>query len=89
MEHELKVQCASCGGTGLYHGFAEPFGVAVVCLNCQGTGQSIIKYTQFTGRKVHKGIHTVRRSKGSFLATGVGPTGNSISYDEFLAGKMP
>lgn len=76
--------------TGLYHGFAEPPGVAVICLNCDGTGAHVIKYQEYSGcAKVRKDIHTVRRSAGTFIATGVGPTGNSISYNDFLAGKRP
>ena len=85
----VEVQCRDCHGTGLYSGFCEGSGVAVVCLVCGGTGCETIPYTPFTERKPKKGIKTVRRSGGTFLATGVGPTGKPISYKEFAKGKMP
>lgn len=85
----IEVECGSCGATGIYQGFAEPKGVGVVCLNCNGTGAVNIDYKPFTGRKERRDINTVQRSRGSFIATGVGPGGRSISYQEFLNGKMP
>lgn len=94
----FDCECRSCGATGLYCGFAEPRGVAVVCLECNGRGgieytfewkREDIYATRFKSRKPRTGIHTVRRSAGSFLATGVGPTGGSVTYEEFCAGKMP
>ncbi len=54
IENELHYdcQCESCKGTGLYIGWAERDGFAVVCHSCQGTGRRdiIIKFTPFTGR---------------------------------------
>lgn len=85
----IKVECDSCRGTGVYSGFAEPEGVAVVCLGCKGTGESSVTYREFTGRKRRRGIREVRRSGGSFIATGVGPRGESIPYEDFFAGRMP
>jgi hypothetical protein len=85
----IEVECSACGGTGIYHGFAEPQGVGVICLGCNGTGKAKFKYTPFTGRKLRKDIKAVRRSQGTFIATGVGPTGKSITYEEFLKGKKP
>lgn len=79
----VKTECNDCGGTGLYSGFVEPEGTAVICLGCQGTGCKEIRFTPFTRRKGRRGIHTVRRSRGSFVGTGVGPVGGSISYKEF------
>ena len=89
MKTTIKIECSSCSGTGLYRGFAEPPGVAVICLNCNGTGSSEFAYTPFSGRKTRHDIKTVQRSRGSFIATGVGPGGNSITYQEFLQGKSP
>lgn len=83
----VKAECKSCSGTGVYKGFAEPEGVGVVCLQCSGTGCDEISYTPFTERKRRKGIRVVRQ--GSFLATGVGPVGGEVSYEEFLNGRMP
>jgi len=69
----IKTQCSACNGTGIYHGFAEPPGVGVVCLPCDGTGCELIEYTPFEGRKTRDDVEVVRLSKGGFIATGVGP----------------
>jgi hypothetical protein len=47
------VECQACKGTGLYKGFAERGGAAVVCHNCKGTGEVTFtyQYEEFTGRK--------------------------------------
>lgn len=63
----VKAECGACGGTGVYRGFAEPEGVAVVCLKCDGTGCVDLQYTPFTKRKLKRNIHTVRLSRGSFV----------------------
>ena len=91
-----KYECGSCGSTGVYSGFAEPKGTAVVCLTCKGTGAVPNGHSStrsnskpFTALKRRDGIHTVRRSRGSFVGTGVGPTGGSISYEDFLSGVRP
>jgi hypothetical protein len=84
----VKAQCRSCGGTGLYSGCAEPKGVAVVCLACDGTGCEEIHYTPFTKRQNEPGIHTVRRSRGTFILS-CGPAGGSVTYQEFQQGRMP
>lgn len=89
MNEHVKAECASCDGTGVYKGFAEPKGVGVVCLTCGGSGCDTIKYKPFTERKHKAGIQTVRRSRGSFIGTGVGPTGGEVTYEQFLKGKMP
>lgn len=89
MKKEIEVECPSCGGTGLYCGFAEPKGIAVICLHCNGTGKSTLSYFPFIGRKPKKGIRTVQRSSGTFIFSKVGPTGGSITYEEFQNGKMP
>jgi hypothetical protein len=86
----IEIQCQSgCGGSGVYSGFAEVKGTAVVCLGCDGTGKQKFGFTKFTGRKRRKGINTVYRSRGSFIATGVGEYGGGIPYTDFLKGKMP
>jgi len=87
MRDTVRTVCLACDGTGLYRGMAEPEGIAVVCLICDGTGFKERKL--FVRRMPRKGINTVRRSKGSFIATGVGPTGSSITYQEFTEGKYP
>ena len=85
----VKTECGSCGGTGLYCGFAEPKGTAVVCLNCSGTGCATLCYTPFERRKGRGDIATVARSRGSFIGTGVGPVGATVTYAEFQRGKQP
>lgn len=85
----VKIECKACNGTGLFRGFAEPEGTAVVCLNCKGTGGVDLTYIPFTRRKEREGVRTVQLSRGSFVATGVGSGGRSISYQDFLDGKMP
>jgi hypothetical protein len=85
----VKTECGACGGTGLYCGFAEPKGTAVVCLRCDGTGCANIEYTPFERRKAKRGVHTVQRSRGSFIGTGVGPAGRSITYAAFERGEKP
>lgn len=89
MKQKVEAECSSCRGTGIYRGFAEPQGVGVVCLDCDGTGCRAIEYTPFTGLKRRDDVRTVQRSRGSLIFAGVGPTGNSVSYEEFLRGKKP
>jgi hypothetical protein len=92
----VKAECGECRGTGLYSGFAEPKGVAVICLRCAGTGCMDLKYTPFTKRVRRQGIKYVMWSRGAFLATGIGPEGDKsrkhggqITYEEFEQGRMP
>jgi len=89
MKQSVKAECSACSGTGVYVSFAEAKGTAVVCLNCDGTGERGIEYTPFTGLKRREGVRTVSRSRGSLIATGVGAYGGSISYEDFLKGKRP
>ena len=85
----IKVECKACGASGLYRGCAEPTGTAVVCVECGGSGCVKIFFTPFTQRKGIRGVKTVSQSRGSFIGTGVGPVGGSITYQEFQQGKMP
>lgn len=84
---KVDTECSACRGTGIYRGFAEPPGVGVVCLNCEGIGCRTMEYTPFTGRRTRDDIKEVQRSRGSFIGTGVGPVGRSISYQDFLNSK--
>ncbi|HME71144.1 MAG TPA: hypothetical protein VKM54_14915 [Myxococcota bacterium] len=86
---KIEVECESCDGTGLYRGMAEPPGVAVICLNCRGSGCAKLVFKSFYGLKKRRDVKTVQRSRGSTLASGIGPGGRSITYAEFLAGKRP
>ena len=85
----VKVECNVCGGTGLYEGFAEPEGVAVVCLDCKGEGHKTLCVKPFTERRHKEGVKIVCRSSGSLIATGVGPKGYGITYTQFQNGQMP
>jgi len=50
---EFDEVCDSCKGTGLYVGFAEHDGAAIVCHHCGGTGRYHFEheYDEFTCRK--------------------------------------
>jgi len=85
----VDAECNACGATGVYHGFCEAKGEAVVCLRCGGTGCAKVYYVPFTARRNRRGIKTVRRLRGGFLATGVGPTGGEVTYAQFKKGQMP
>lgn len=60
-EFKVDAQCRACKGTGLYVGFAEGDGAAVVCHTCKGTGleKISVKYTPFSGRQVREGVRRV------------------------------
>jgi DnaJ-class molecular chaperone len=85
----VRAVCSACDGTGLYRGFAEAKGEAVVCLRCQGTGCEDITYTPFIKRKERSDVHMVYLSKGSLIVTGVGKCGGSVTYEAFRDGEMP
>jgi hypothetical protein len=85
----MMVHCTECGGSGVYRGYAEPKGVGVVCNHCYGLGAAKLEYIPYTGRKQRDDVETVRLSRGSSIATGVGLTAGSVTYQEFLAGKIP
>ena len=85
---EMNAECGSCGGTGLYSGFAEPKGTAVVCHGCNGSGEDVVRYKPFEGRKGKRGISRVLLSRGSFIGTGVGGVpGTEMTYEQFRSHK--
>ena len=65
---EVKAECSACGGTGLYCGFAEPKGMAVVCRQCGGTGCDTISYKPFDHRKRKRGVKVVLCDGGIWFA---------------------
>lgn len=79
----IKTECPSCSATGLYEGMCESDGSAVICLSCNGTGCKEITYRPYTGRKKRRSITSIKRSRGTFVGTGVGGTGPAMTYDEF------
>ena len=82
-EKYAEAQCDPCDGTGIYHDGREGDGTGVVCDECEGSGRVVIKYTPFTGRKVRSNIKTVRVSRR------LSRESTTVSYEDFLAGKMP
>lgn len=63
----IKTECGDCGGTGLYSGFMEAKGEAVVCVGCRGSGCKEISYRPFERRKGRRGISRVRVGSGLIL----------------------
>jgi len=56
----------------------------VVCLSCDGTGCRTLSYEPYTGRKSKRDVKAVHRSRGTFILTGVGKTGDKpMTYAEF------
>jgi hypothetical protein len=84
----MKIVCGDCGGTGLYEGMCEEKGYPVVCCGCMGTGCIDYQYEPFKKRKIKRGIKGVSLSRGRFIITGVGPVGKTVSYKDFLKGKL-
>lgn len=86
MTKTIKQECPSCHGTGLYSGFCEGPGKAVVCHGCNGRGWNHYTYTEFTGRKHKRGIRIIQESRGSLI---IGPMGGGdnpeMTYKEFEA----
>ncbi len=91
---KVNVECSACGGTGLYSGMCEGEGCAVICLGCSGSGMATLTYKPFTHRKKMAGANELKisKSRGTFIGTGVGAVGASMSYAEFVklcpAGKV-
>jgi hypothetical protein len=83
MMKTIKQECPSCKGVGLYRGFYDAPGEAVICGGCAGKGWSLYQYQEFTGRKKKRDIKTIRGSRGTFIATGVGGVRPRMTYKEF------
>lgn len=77
----VKIECGTCGGSGLYVGQLETEGTAVVCNMCDGNGWIAMK--GFKTRKPMKNIEMVMRYSGGRHV------GKPISYREFRRGKLP
>lgn len=84
---EYDCECESCGGTGIYRGFAEGKNVGVVCNECEGTGKCHVKFTynDFVGRKKIKGLKKVFHTNPGF-SLGESVKGG-MTYSDWLAGK--
>lgn len=79
----MKIECGACGGTGLYHGFAEPPGVYVVCTRCNGSAVGTGN-KEYTGRKHQDGVVKVCVNPTGAFFTAPRPDSSGISYQEFL-----
>lgn len=72
--YNVVGECVECKGTGLYSGWAEGIGNAVICAGCHGSGAVKVVLKEFTERKKKSGINKIRHPENR----------NSwISYDEF------
>jgi hypothetical protein len=82
---EYDCKCYSCDGTGLYIGFAEHDGSAIVCRNCKGSGRihEKIEYEDFEGRKKKKDIKRVyKRNPGIGIGERNGD-GKALKLEDF------
>ena len=85
---KIRAACVSCDNTGLYAGMCEAKGTAVICQECEGKGWHWLSYKPFVTRAKRKGIKSISISRGTFLPTGVGKVGESMTYAQFEA-KFP
>ena len=77
----LQVECRVCGASGLYAGFGEVEGAAVVCRTCRGTGAEEIAVTPFTERRPKESVTRVYAANPGIV---IAPRlGGGISYDEW------
>ena len=87
---EYDEQCKSCAGSGLYVGFAERDGAAVVCHTCHGTGKHHVKieYDDFQGRQLRDDVERVYETNpGICLGKGNGhklSDFGGMPYDSWL-----
>lgn len=100
MSTGFRSECRSCGGTGLYKGFAEKDGAAVICTRCKGKGYVIdIHGKPFTGLKIRHDVSRVFLSSFGYVHTDQDFTcydGQVLhfsrfgcSYTEWLNGENP
>ena len=90
---QYDCECGSCGGTGIYVGFAEKDGAGVICGTCEGKGERHIEitYTLFNGLKVRPNVTKVYRINPGI---GIGAAGGynlsdfgGMSYEDWLQGQ--
>lgn len=63
-QSSISIECMACDATGLYIGFGEIDGAAVICSKCNGTGKVDFEYQPFTKKRIRDDV--VRVFKGSF-----------------------
>jgi hypothetical protein len=76
-----EVECGSCDGTGLYVGFAEQKGSAVICNRCGGTGKVDFfqSFQKFNGKKEKYDIKRVYDNSHGYVIS---------AEDCFVDGKL-
>jgi hypothetical protein len=85
----IEEQCSECGGSGVYKGFAEKGGLAVVCIHCNGTGKYTFKhsYKEFVGIQKRNSIKWVIPINPGYSLSENSPDIGGMSYDEWQSGK--
>lgn len=82
----VYMECGECRGTGLYIGFAEGDGTAVVCTRCKGTGKKMLDYRPFVKRNPPP--HRVKRVFQTNIGYGTTPNDPSgMPVEDWDAGK--
>lgn len=81
-------ECAECKGSGVYVGFAERDGMAVVCSKCKGTGRKdiTIEYEPFTGRKKAEGVTRVLQTNPGIQIGGDLERFGGMTYESWRTG---
>lgn len=64
---KIKVKCSSCNGTGIYVGYAEKDGAAIVCHPCEGKGWIYYEYEEFKSREILPVIKRVYEKNCGFF----------------------
>lgn len=85
-EVEVVADCPGCRGRGAHRPFAGKKGEYVPCQCCDATGKVIIKYVPFAERREIKDAKVVLLHPSLRISGREVP---SISYQEFLEGKLP
>lgn len=82
------AECSACKGTGLYVGYAEGNGAAVVCQRCKGTGcdHVVVHYIPFSKRKRRDGVRRVYQANPG-IGLNCHPDLGGMSYDDWMAGR--
>ena len=90
---EINEKCKSCKGTGLYTGYAEHDGIAVVCSNCKGTGcyHRILEYEDFECKEKRNEVKRVIETNPG-ISCGVNDRYTfehfgGMSYEDWFNGK--
>lgn len=99
MKKTVEIECNACHGTGLYQGYGERHGAAVICCKCNGLGKVDFSYTEFEGRKEMPGVTRVFKPVPFFPQSGIDETTKDgsvlhfsrfgVSYEEWKNGSEP